>query len=155
MGTSISKPTTTAVAIDADRSLKPASDREIFDALEPLFLAFGKDATQLGQKVTMLYLNAIQGEPLWAVNLGVTHLVKGTAPGVNRNFLPTVPAFATEVRRQSEGIRERRERWEKLRTQETARREEAEADERARQEPISAATRARIDSLLAGSVRRA
>jgi len=119
-----------AIATTDARSLKPATDAEIFDALEPMFLGFGRDARELGQKRVALYVDAARGEPLWAVKETSRAIATGRAGVKDIARMPHPPEWGDLVRKASQPIRDARLREERL-ANERARLRQEEADAKA------------------------
>lgn len=155
MGNALSTPTSSG--IETRPTLSPASQRDVYAALEPMLMAYLTNAKQFretyGDKALVLYVNAVAGEPLWAVNQAVQNIVLGVAPGVNRNFIPKVPAFAEEVRRQSATMRDRQERQDKIANEQRRLDAEYEADLAAKRSPLSPEARERLDAFIGKAAR--
>jgi hypothetical protein len=116
----LTKSPNSAVGTRLDTDLTPASDRQIFDELEALFLSFGTDAERLGQKRVALYVDACRGEPVWAVRKGIEKVRKGRDDGKTTDFLPSTQRVAREVRGESDWARERVSRHQRLERQKAA-----------------------------------
>ena len=151
MGNALS--TLNTSAIETRPTLDPATDRQVFDALEPMLLAYHTDADKLGAKTITLYVMAVRGEPLWAVKAAIGRIVSGTASDINRNYLPRVPAFAEEVRRQSATMRDRQDRQDKIANEQRRLDAEYEADLAAKRTPLSPEARAKVNAFISKSAR--
>lgn len=111
----LTKSPNSAVGTRLETDLTPASDRQIFDELEALFLSFGTDAERLGQKRVALYVDACRGEPVWAVRKGIEKVRKGRDDGKTTDFLPSTQRVAREVRGESDWARQREEHAARMR----------------------------------------
>lgn len=145
MGQITTRPNTHA-GIRLESDLTPATDRQIFDELEALFLAFNTDAERMGTKRVALYIDACRGEPVWAVRKGIASLRNGHDGGKTTDFVPATMRLSRAVRAQSEHARamaDKRAREQRQREEHRAARAEI-----SRREPMAPEVRARLDAFL-------
>lgn len=137
----------THVGTRLETDLTPATDRQIFDELEALFLAFNTDAERMGTKRVALYIDACRGEPVWAVRKGIASIRNGHDGGKTTDFVPATMRLSRAVRAESGHARamaDRAARARKLVEEQRA----ALAEMTAPREPISEENRKRIDAFL-------
>ena len=137
----------TAVGTRLESDLTPATDRQIFDELEALFLAFNTDAERMGTKRVALYIDACRGEPVWAVRKGIASIRNGHDGGKTTDFVPATMRLSRAVRAQSEHARAMAEKRAREHRQ-IADQRAALAEITAPREPVSEENRKRLDALL-------
>lgn len=135
------------VGIKLESDLTPATDRQIFDELEALFLAFNTNAERMGTKRVALYIDACRGEPAWAVRKGIASLRNGHDGGKTTDYVPATMRLSRAVRAESEHARAMAEKRAREHRQ-IADQRAALAEMNAPREPVSEENRKRLEALI-------
>jgi hypothetical protein len=92
------------------------SPQALLQEITRLLASWPGSATGNGDEQLRSYLLAIEDfDSMLDIEAGVNSLIKGTAPGVNPNFLPPPAALGAEVRRQNHLRAEAEDRARRLR----------------------------------------